>query len=83
MDLYPAYVGRIPIRRINFTTAEKERKQLLEQGKRLYQEYLQNQGWDKVLTFVDECFVVVKGKCQGLMFSDSVSGRCDSTSLGG
>ncbi|MCK4388363.1 MAG: hypothetical protein KAW00_06270, partial [Dehalococcoidia bacterium] len=54
MDLYPAYVGRIPIRRINFTTPQKERKQLLEQGKVLYQEYLDNQNWDKILAFVSE-----------------------------
>jgi len=45
-------LDRLPIRRINFTTPQKERKQLLEQGKRLYQEYLQSQDWDKVLTFV-------------------------------
>jgi hypothetical protein len=55
MDLYPAYVGRIPIRRISFTTPEKERKQLLEQGKELYQEYLQSQDSGKVLTFVAQC----------------------------
>ena len=45
-------VEKLPIRRINFTTAEKERKQLLEQGKRLYQEYLHSQDWSKVLAFV-------------------------------
>ena len=47
-------LNRLPIRRITFTTPEKERKQLLEQGKKLYQEYLQNQDWDKVLVFVAE-----------------------------
>ena len=52
MDLYPAYVGRVPIRRISFTTPEGERKQLLKQGKGLYQEYLQSQDWSKVLAFV-------------------------------
>jgi hypothetical protein len=54
MDLYPAYVGRIPIRRINFNTPEEERKQLLEQARKLYQEYLDNQNWDKVIAFVAE-----------------------------
>jgi len=48
-------VSFLPIRRINFTTAEKERKQLLEQGKGLYQEYLQSQDWDKALAFVAQC----------------------------
>lgn len=49
------FLQRLPIRRINFTTAEKERKQLLEQGKGLYQEYLQSQDWDKALAFVAQC----------------------------
>ncbi len=48
-------LDRLPIRCINFTTPKKERKQLLEQGKELYQEYLQSQNWDKVLAFVAQC----------------------------
>ena len=52
MDLIEPYGRLIPIRRISFTTTEKERKQLLEQAKMLYREYLDNQNWDKVLTFV-------------------------------
>jgi len=51
----PMFLEQIPVRRINFTTPEEERMQLLEQAKELYQEYLQSQNWDKVLTFVDEC----------------------------
>jgi type I restriction-modification system DNA methylase subunit len=43
-----------PIRPINFTTPEKERKQLFEKAKNLYQEYLGNQNWDKILAFVAE-----------------------------
>jgi len=54
MDLYPAYVGRIPIRRINFTTPEEERKQLVEQAKKLYQEYLDSWSRDKIIAFVAE-----------------------------
>jgi len=54
MDLYPAYVGRIPIRRINFTTAKAERQWLLEEGKKLYQGYLETKDWNKVLRFVGE-----------------------------
>jgi len=48
-------LDRLPIRRINFTTPQKERKQLLEQGKKLYQEYLHSQSWDKVIAFVAQC----------------------------
>ena len=46
------YVKHFPIRRINFTTPEKKRKQLLEQAKKLYQEYLDSQNWDKLLAFI-------------------------------
>jgi Alw26I/Eco31I/Esp3I family type II restriction m6 adenine DNA methyltransferase len=45
-------LDRLPIRQIDFTTLKKERKQLLEQGKELYQEYLQSHKWDKLLAFV-------------------------------
>jgi len=48
-------LDRLPIRIINFTTPEEERKQLLEQAKELHQEYLQSQDWDKVLIFVAQC----------------------------
>ena len=47
-------VRALPIRRTNFTTPQKEREQLLEQGKELYQEYLQSQDWDRVLVFIAE-----------------------------
>jgi len=49
------YLEQLPIRTITFTTPEKERRQLLEKGKELYQEYLVNNDWSKVLAFVDEC----------------------------
>ena len=47
-------VDSLPFHPIKFVTPEKERKQLLEQGKKLYQEYLQSLNWDKVLAFVTE-----------------------------
>jgi len=47
-------IRQLPIRVINFNTPDEERKQLFEQVKKLYQEYLGNQNWDKVLTFVAE-----------------------------
>jgi len=47
-------LDRLPIRRINFIAKGKERKQLLEQAKKLYQEYLDNQNCDNVLAFVAE-----------------------------
>jgi len=54
MHYRPGYADYSPIRIINFTTPEKQRKQLLEKGKKLYQEYLDNQNWDKLLAFVAE-----------------------------
>jgi len=48
----PMFLEQIPICHINFTTTEKERKHLVEQAKKLYQEYLDSQNWDKILTFV-------------------------------
>jgi len=45
----------MPIRRVNFTTPEKERKQLQEKGKELYQRYLVSRDWGEVLVFVAEC----------------------------
>ena len=47
-------LDRLPIRRINFITKGKERKQLLEQAKKLYQEHLDSQDWDNVLAFIAE-----------------------------
>jgi type I restriction-modification system DNA methylase subunit len=44
----------LPICVINFDTPEEEREQLFEQAKKLYQEYLGNQNWDKILAFVAE-----------------------------
>lgn len=48
------YLDYTPVRRISFTTPEVERKQLLEEGKTLYQEYLQTTDWKKTLRFVSE-----------------------------
>lgn len=45
-------LNRLPIRRINFTTPKEKREQLLKQGKKLYQDYLGSQNWDKVLAFI-------------------------------
>ena len=42
----------MPIRRISFNTPQKERAHLLEEAKGLYKEYLENQDWSKVITFV-------------------------------
>ncbi len=42
----------LPIRRINFTTPKAKREHLLKQGRKLYQDYLGSQNWDKILAFV-------------------------------
>jgi len=49
-----AALSALPIRLINFITPEQERKQLLEQAKITYQEYLGSKNPDKILTFVSE-----------------------------
>jgi hypothetical protein len=54
LSMGPPQVEKLPIRVINFTTPEEERKQLLEKAKKLYQEYLNNQNWGKVRAFVAE-----------------------------
>lgn len=45
-------LNRLPIRRINFSTPKAKREQFLKQGKKLYQDYLGSQNWDKILAFV-------------------------------
>ncbi len=47
-------VDSLPLRPINFTTPKEQRGQLLEEARKLYQEYLDNQDWDKILAFVFE-----------------------------
>ncbi|MCL0057503.1 N-6 DNA methylase [Dehalococcoidales bacterium] len=42
----------LPIRRINFTTPQLERERLVEDGKKLYQEYLKSRDWSRIMTFV-------------------------------
>jgi len=51
----PMYLQQIPLRVINFITHKKDREQLLEKGKKLYQDYLASPDRDKVLAFVGEC----------------------------
>jgi len=51
----PMYLQQIPIRVVNFTTQKKDRKQLFEKGKELYQEYIVSHDWGKLLAFVGEC----------------------------
>ena len=43
---------KIPIRHINFTTPKAERKPMVEQGKNLYEQYLQTKDWGSVVSFV-------------------------------
>ncbi len=45
---------RLPIRIIATNTSKKERLQLLDQAKELYQEYLDSKDWDKILVFISE-----------------------------
>jgi len=47
-------VDSLPLRSVNFTTPDKERMQLLEQAKKLYQKYLDTKNGDEVLLFVAE-----------------------------
>jgi len=58
MDLDQYYVRKLPARPINFTTPEKERKQLLDEAKKLYHEYLDSQNGDTILAFVSECLPI-------------------------
>jgi len=51
-------VDSLPLRPFKFVTSEIELKQLLEKAKKLYQEYLSNQNWDKILAFVSECLPI-------------------------
>ncbi len=49
------HYARLPIRRINFTTPEKERPRLLEKGKKLYEQCLAKNDFFCVTSFVDHC----------------------------
>lgn len=49
-----AEVRSLPIRRINLTTPEPERNKLVEEGKALYQAYLESGDWCPILDFVDK-----------------------------
>ena len=48
-------VDSLPLRQFKLTPSEKERKQLLERAKKLYQEYVDSQNWDKITAFLAEC----------------------------
>jgi hypothetical protein len=50
----PMYLQQIPLRVINFTTPDKEHQQLLDQAKKLYQDYLGSKNWDGILSFISE-----------------------------
>jgi type I restriction-modification system DNA methylase subunit len=47
-------VSELPIRIINFATPDSERRQLLRQTKKLYQEYLDAKNLGRILAFVSE-----------------------------
>jgi len=47
-------VDSLPLRLINFTTPAKEREQLLDQAKELYQEYLGSKDGSKILAFISK-----------------------------
>ena len=47
-------VDSLPLRSVTFTTPDEERMRLLEQAKKLYQEYLDTKNRDKILLFVAE-----------------------------
>ncbi len=47
-------VDSLPLHPVNFTTPAKERRQLLGQAKKLYQEYLESKDRDKILAFISE-----------------------------
>ena len=57
LALGPPQVQKLPVPVVNFTTPENERRQLLEKGKKLYQEYLISNDWSKALAFVGECLL--------------------------
>jgi Alw26I/Eco31I/Esp3I family type II restriction m6 adenine DNA methyltransferase len=48
-------VDSLPLRPVSFHTPTSEREQLLQQAKKLYEDYLQNQKWDNVLAFIGGC----------------------------
>ncbi|MDD5704077.1 MAG: hypothetical protein PHU23_18755 [Dehalococcoidales bacterium] len=45
-------VDSLPLRLINFTTPTEKRKQLLDQAKELYQEYLDSKDESKIIAFI-------------------------------
>lgn len=48
-------VDSLPLRPLAFTTPKKERQRLFEEAKKLYQKYLDGQGWNQILALVAEC----------------------------
>lgn len=53
------FLYRLPIRRIEFTTPERERRTLVEAGQALYWEYLDTNDWERLLEFVDSRLQVI------------------------
>ncbi len=44
----------LPIRQIKFSTPKPERKQLMEDEQRLYQEYVKSEDWGQLMSFVSQ-----------------------------
>ncbi|HDY67568.1 MAG TPA: hypothetical protein ENH85_07245 [Candidatus Scalindua sp.] len=53
-ELKIIHLKQLPIRRICFTTPEEERKKLVEEGKKLYENCLENGNWDPFLFFASQ-----------------------------
>jgi hypothetical protein len=50
---YREYIKYLPLRRINFTTPEKDRKKLMEKGKMLYEQSMKEGDSKSVIEFVE------------------------------
>jgi len=50
----PPQISRIPIRRINFSTATNTRKALFEEAKKLYQKYLVTKDYNIISDFIED-----------------------------
>jgi len=57
-ELYPHIqkyqLDQLPIHRVSFTTPKEEREKLSEEGKELYEKYLENSNWNSLLFFVGQ-----------------------------
>ena len=50
----PPQIEKMPIRPINFTTPNAERKQLLKQSTELYKKYMESQDWSDILAVLEQ-----------------------------